>query len=67
MQYLEERAENPRVYKLKKSKLAIRRARSQKDILNLEQAFDSQDSISTSLAAPRRKPRKKFVPKKRSR
>lgn len=68
MQYLSERAENPKVYKGSYKK-RIARSRNSKDILNLEEAFGEQDSISTSLAAPKRKikSKKKFVPRKRQR
>lgn len=68
MHYLNERAENPKVYKGSYKK-RIARSRNSKDILNLEEAFGDQDSISTSLAAPKRKTqaKKKFVPRKRQR
>jgi hypothetical protein len=68
MSYLTKRAENPRVYQAKYKKLPGR-SRAKPEILNLEAAFDSnslhEDSISSGLAAPKRK--KHFSAKKRTR
>ncbi|MDA9793339.1 hypothetical protein N9B72_02015 [Bacteriovoracaceae bacterium] len=68
MNYLTKRADNPMVYQAKFKKLAGR-SRANSETLNLEAAFDSKplrvDSISSGLAAPKRK--RKFSAKKRSR
>lgn len=68
--YLEDKAKKPTIYHTKRNTSVAKRSRTNGEILDLNNIFDNaSDSISTSVAAPKRDKNQsfKFQPKKRSR
>lgn len=68
--YLEGKAKKPTIYHTKKRVNIVKRSRTNGEIIDLNEIFDNaSDTISTSVAAPKREQKSnyKFQPKKRSR